>query len=530
MRCVCPRAMQHPSDGIPCSRSCTSMLWSFSVSQGLHLHVSDQARGSNPKALRKYDFRLLTPSTVGTFHRRGLAGSGMPSSVTQKNGSLMACGKRCVLSLRPERCGNKAENEKSKEAEENEREESTANRIVDEHRRAGEEKKRAQSGVVRTRVMVTSDARPSTAPAHTLAGRSDVNPLSPGTPGYRMVWRTSENGHHDTLDCTSTGTPVLHLYLPNYHTDTRKEMDEVLDVEADRQDADTDRKNREIQIQEQLDVWNDGNRNCDVTGGNRPPDDVEDVITVETRSEQNHKMEEDDKDGERQRGSRNERIEKEENEQHGVRENSCDISQEPSEERSSVEEEGRSGKSDDTPQPTAAAHQHVLEERQKTAATKLKSGAAHVRNSETKMTRRLTLPAPALSFPGPPARTHSSPSPCVLPSFYGSSFGHRIRAPHTPERHGAKTRPTEIDFDKRAIKPATERPPSLEWRGSRHVSKMDSSGITGPRPKITSSEWWGSLSRKTKTTKTFVWGPRGPQETKSVCELHTRTNRWRGLD
>lgn len=169
--------MRNSSDGVPCDRSCASMLWSFSVSQGLHLHASDQTRGSSPKALRRYDFRLPTPHTVGTFHRRRHAGSGMASSDTQTNGSLMARGKRCVLSLRPERCGNKAESEESVEAEESERGASAADAVLDERRTTGEEKKRAQSGVVRTRATVTSDTRPSTAPA----GRSDVSPLAPGS-------------------------------------------------------------------------------------------------------------------------------------------------------------------------------------------------------------------------------------------------------------------------------------------------------------------------------------------------------------
>lgn len=301
-------------------------------------------------------------------------------------------------------------------------------------------------------------------------------------------------------------------------------MDDVLDIEADRQGDDADQKMAEIHIQERLDVLNDGKRNRDVAGGNGPPDVSADVITVETGSEQTHKMEGDD---ERRRGSQNELIEKEENEQHAGRENSCDIAQEPSEECSTAEGDGGSGTSEDTPQSTAAAHQHALEERQKAPATKLKCGDAHGRNSGTKMTRRLTLPAPALSFPGTLARSCSSDSPCMLPSFYGSSIGCRIRTPHTPERHRAKTR---AGFDIRGIKPARERPPSLERTGSRHILKIESRGITGPHPKLMSAESWGSLPRKTKTTKTFVWGPRGPQETKSVCELHTRTSRWKALD
>ncbi|XP_017322957.1 uncharacterized protein LOC108265299 isoform X4 [Ictalurus punctatus] len=418
--------MRNPSHGVPCDRSCTSMLWSFSVSQGLHLHLhaSDQARGSSPKALRKYDFRLLAPHTVGAFHRRRHAGSGMASPVTRTNGSLM---------------------------------------------------------------------------------------------GYRMVWRTCENGHHDTLDRTSPGNPVLHLYLPSSHADSRKEADDVLDA------AGTERKIGENQIQERPDVWNDeDNGNRDVTGGNGAPDVVGDVVTTETGSERKHETEEDDDNCERRRGSQNELVEKEQHERHGGRENGYDVA----EERSAVGEEGLPGKSGDAPRLTAEARQCVFEERQNAPATKLKSGAAHVRNPESKSTRRLTLPAPALSFPGTLARARSSPSPCVLPSFYGPPFGRRARTPRTPECHRADG----VSFDKRSVKPAPERPPSLDRRGSRHILKTEPRGTTGLCPKIMSSECWGCLSRKTKTTKTFVWGPRGPQETKSVCELHTRTNRWRGLD
>ncbi|KAG7331989.1 hypothetical protein KOW79_003823 [Hemibagrus wyckioides] len=503
--------MQPRSDGVPCDRSCSStVLWSFSVSQGLHLHDLDQVTGSSPKALRRYDFRLLTPATGGTFHRRGLAASGMSSSsVPQTGRTLMACGKRCVLSLRPERCGNKAENQK---AEESEGGASAANGMVDERRKTGEEKKRAWSSVARTRAMVTQDPRPSTAPADTRAGQSDVNAPAPGT--HRLVWRTGGKGHSDLLDCSSTRNPVLHLYLPNYPTDPRKEADE----ELDRQDAETDLKTAEIQIGPKADERNEGK--CDVAGGNRTPDVLEDIVTTETGSEQKRKTEECDK---RWRGSQNKLAEKEENEQGGVREESPDIAQEPGEEHSTRDEEENSGKSDDI-------HQHtgdVLEGRPKAPAVKLKSEAAHVRNSEHSSTRRLMLPAPALSIPGTIARTRSSPTPCVLPPFYGSSFGRQIRTPHTSERHRARTHPVRsFSFDKRAIK----HPPSLDRTGNRGVFKTEPRGITGSRPKITSCERWGPLPHKTKTTKTFVWGPRGPQESKSVCELHARTNRWRGAD
>ncbi|XP_027035215.2 uncharacterized protein LOC113663934 isoform X1 [Tachysurus fulvidraco] len=484
--------MQHPNDGVPCDRGCSSTTsWSFSVSQGLHLHVSDRTTASSSKALRKYDFRLLTPSTGGTFHRRGLAASGTSSSVTQKGRSLMACGRRCVLSLRPGRCGNKTEKQKSKEAEESEGGKSAADGMVDESRKAGEEKKRARSCVARTRATVTSDARPSTAPAHTRAGRSDINSLEE-TPGYSVVWR-----HRDPADCPSTGNPVLHLYLPDYRIDPRKETDEA-------SDAETDQKTGEIRSQPQ-----------EKEGA---ADVLEDVMTTETGSEQKCNVEEND---ERRRSGQNELDEIEMNKRGGVREESPDdITQEPGEKRSTE----HSGKSDDRNQCAA----DVFKERPKAPDVKLKSKD---RNSGQDRTRRPTLPASALFIPGTLGRTRSSPSSCMLPPFYGSSFGHSIRTPHTPERHRAKTHLAgSFSFDKRAIKSVTQKPPSWDSTGNRLVFKTEPRGITGPRPKILSCERWGPLPRKTKTTKTFVWGPRGPQESKSVCELHARTNRWRGED
>lgn len=284
----------------------------------------------------------------------------------------------------------------------------------------------------------------------------------------------------------------------------------MLGVEVDRHGADTNRA--PIQIQEQLGVANGGVRNRDVAGGNGSPGDAVDVITTETGSARARKVEE---VGEEGRGSQNALIGKEETGQHGPREDGCDITEGTSQERSTEEEDGRLGESDASPQPTAAEHEQDLKKRQGAPATKPKhgDGAARVRNSEARSTRRLTLPAPASSFP---ARTHSE-----LPSFYGSSSGHCVRTPCTPGRRRAKNG---------GIKPASERPMSLDRRGGRHILKTEPRRMTGPHPKLTSPDWWGSLPRKTKTTKTFVWGPWGPQETKSVCELHTRTSKWKGLD
>ncbi|KAF7694863.1 hypothetical protein HF521_006586 [Silurus meridionalis] len=489
---TCLPAMRHLSDSIPsapsvpCARSCSSVTWSFSVNQGLHLHVSDQARGSSPKALRKYDFRLLT---LSAFHRRGLEASGMSAPLPRTNGSLV--GKNMGSRVDAVVNGNRDQNKKTKESEVK-KGANVAERIVDGHGETSEEKKRAQSGVLRMRARETPDPRPSTAPANTWARWSDVNSLTPGSPGCRMFWKTP-----DTSDGTLTGNPVLHLYLPNsLPPDTRKE--------AERRDAETQNRTR--------------GPTCEIGGitrGTGRCDASKDIITTETGSEQKHETEEADKDGKKQRGSRNELNEKDEN----LKENGYNVDQDPSEEHGAVEESGKSG---DAPRLTAAAHLDVSEEQHKAPNMKIKS---HMRNKETNRKRIPTLPAPASLVPG----THSSHLPSIL-SFYGSSIGRCVRTPRPPERRRAKAQHDPVD--KKAVKPATETPPSLDRRGNQNILKTEPRGTTAPRPKITISEWCCEplLSRKTKTTKTFVWGPRGPQETKSVCELHTRSNRWRGSD
>ncbi|KAI5622150.1 actin related protein 2/3 complex, subunit 5-like, a [Silurus asotus] len=543
---TCYPAMRHLSDSIPsassapsapsipCAQGCSSVTWSYSVNQGFHLHVSDQARGSSPKALRKYDFRLLT---LSAFHRRGLEASGMSAPLPRTNGSLVACGKRCVLSLRRERSGNKDQNKKTKESEVK-KGANVAERIVDGHGETSEEKKRAQSGVLRMRARETPDPRPSTAPANPWARWSDVNSLTPGSPGCRMFWKTP-----DTSDGTLTGNPVLHLYLPNsLPPDTRLSLGHPAGVEimsestrwtcrrygfgfyfggipieagvsgflcsepetrvtkeAERQDAETQNGTR--------------GPTCEIGGitrGTGRCDASKDINTTETGSEQKHETEEADKDVEKQRGSRNEFNKKDEN----LKENGYNVDQDPSDEHGAVEESGKSG---DALRLTAAAHLDVSEERHKAPNMKIKS---HIRNKETNRKKILTLPAPASLVPG----THSSHLPSIL-SFYGSSIAHRVRTPRPPERRRAKAQHDPVD--KRAVKPATETPPSLDRRGNQNILKTEPRGTTAPRPKITISEWCCGplLSRKTKTTKTFVWGPRGPQETKSVCELHTRSNR-----
>ncbi|KAI4884243.1 hypothetical protein NFI96_001387 [Prochilodus magdalenae] len=180
------------------------------------------------------------------------------------------------------------------------------------------------------------------------------------------------------------------------------------------------------------------------------------------------------------------------------------------------------------PPSTATLHQQVLEKREKAPPARLKSAVrtpcALDQSSEANGLRRITHPTPVILFPSPFTHTHSSPLPHMLPSFYGTSFGYRLR---TLQPLRAKTWTTRVSSDKGAVKSTKELLP--RGKGAKgNISEMAAGGITGPRPKIMSSEW-GAPACKMKTTKTFVWGPRGPQETKtkskcfcnSKSELHS---------
>jgi len=70
---------------------------------------------------------------------------------------------------------------------------------------------------------------------------------------------------------------------------------------------------------------------------------------------------------------------------------------------------------------------------------------------------------------------------------------------------------------------------TIEIKGNPCLLKTRTGAPGSPHPKIMSTDR-GSQPNKMKTTKTFLWGPEGPQETKTVCELESIVNRWRSLD
>lgn len=150
------------------------------------------------------------------------------------------------------------------------------------------------------------------------------------------------------------------------------------------------------------------------------------------------------------------------------------------------------------------------------------------KTSDGKLMGKTRYPAPstALTFPYSLMDRNASPTVSVLPSFYGTPFGYRIRKFNTPESGSSKTRTRKVYNDIRFIKPTNDMRHTIETKGNRCLLQTKAEVVISPRPKIMSTER-GVPPHKIKTTKTFLWGPEGPQETKTVCELQSPVNRWR---
>lgn len=153
------------------------------------------------------------------------------------------------------------------------------------------------------------------------------------------------------------------------------------------------------------------------------------------------------------------------------------------------------------------------------------------KTSDGKLMGKTRYPAPATALTFPYSLTDRNPSPTVsvLPSFYGTPFGYRIRTFNTPEANSSKTRTRKAYSDIRFIKPANDMRHAIETKGNPCLLQTKAEAVITPRPKIMSAE--RVPPHKIKTTKTFLWGPEGPQETKTVCELQSpAVNRWRSSD
>lgn len=138
-------------------------------------------------------------------------------------------------------------------------------------------------------------------------------------------------------------------------------------------------------------------------------------------------------------------------------------------------------------------------------------------------------PATATPLTFPSTQTNRNPFPTVsfLPSFYRTSFGCRFSTTSEPCR--SKTRTRKACDDSRFARPMNDMRHTIEIKGNPCLLKTRAGAPVSPHPKIMSTDR-GSQPRKMKTTKTFLWGPEGPQETKTVFELESHANRWRSLD
>ncbi|ROL49062.1 hypothetical protein DPX16_16677 [Anabarilius grahami] len=126
---------------------------------------------------------------------------------------------------------------------------------------------------------------------------------------------------------------------------------------------------------------------------------------------------------------------------------------------------------------------------------------------------RYPAPATALTFPSTLANRNPSPPVSILPSFYGTSFGYRIRTTSEPCR--SKTRSGKACDDNRFTRPMNDMRHTIEIKGNPCSLKTRAGAPVSPHPKIMSTDR-GSQPHKMKTTKKFLWGPEGPQETKTM--------------
>lgn len=126
---------------------------------------------------------------------------------------------------------------------------------------------------------------------------------------------------------------------------------------------------------------------------------------------------------------------------------------------------------------------------------------------------RYPATATALTFPSTLTNRNPSPPVSILPSFYGTSFGYRIRTTSEPCR--SKTRSRKACDDNRFTRPMNDMRHTIEIKGNPCSLKTRAGAPVSPHPKIMSTDR-GSQLHKMKTTKKFLWGPEGPQETKTM--------------
>ncbi|XP_048067250.1 uncharacterized protein LOC125280629 isoform X2 [Megalobrama amblycephala] len=483
-------------------RTAGSMAWNSILKQGLQLQVTNQ-RGVPPlKTFPIHQHGSSSPNT-GAYSNsmfqgrilkdsRNLSEKTSKKSFTAKKALLIACGVRCVLSPRPSNCSTS-----SPHKDEKDRPHSTSARgqkCSDSFETEGElkvwesytaikrteDRKRARSSIHRQRVPLDSTPRPSTVPLENQMGRRALS--TPETPMCKIFWRRKEEQNvlqdgHFTEDRL---TPSLHLYLPSLYQpqeqreDTAAGQDNSTEVHENQDITEELREHDESQKQDITINKTEDDRKNDFTDVTR--NDITDTWLIDI---QNHTPEE--------TFEIEERRQQDDNRQ----ENQCNIDRS----FNTIEDK----------------QEYDITEKTEGIYRRTKSNRSSYKACDAKT--RYPATATALTFPSTLTNRNPSPPVSILPSFYGTSFGYRIRTTSEPCR--SKTRSGKACDDNRFTRPMNDMRHTIEIKGNPCSLKTRARAPVSPHPKIMSTDR-GSQPHKMKTTKKFLWGPEGPQGTKTM--------------
>nr|XP_055024618.1 uncharacterized protein LOC129414586 [Misgurnus anguillicaudatus]XP_055024619.1 uncharacterized protein LOC129414586 [Misgurnus anguillicaudatus] len=456
------------------------------------------------------------------------------NSFTARKAFLIACGVQCVLSPRPTNCSTSSPNKDEKERPRSSpaRGERVEREMEGWSAYSGikrtDKRERARSSIHRERAPVDLTHRPFTVPLEKQMRRRALS--TPDIPTCKILWRRKDDQsflqddpQHSAEDKSLDLTPSLHLYLPssyqpeerlgeqNNGLDVHDKQAVTLTVEVREHNIATDIQNQDITVnsinEERQNDFTDGLQ-YDVTDARRPNNPQPGMTDTQHETPEEN-FENDIIDG------KSERI-TDDNIQHEITDNSiaqinqCDII-----------DVGESYTEDGQPKTNNTYKRTRSNIHNRTTYLRVNNTS----NGKLIDKTRYPAPATALTFPYSTMMDRNpSSTVSVLPSFYGISFG--IKTFNTSEPRSSKTRSRKVYNDIRFMRPMHDVRHIIETKGNSCSLQTKAGGVISPRPKIMSTER-RTPPHKIKTTKTFLWGPDGPQETKTVCELQSHLNRWR---
>ncbi|KAG5281299.1 hypothetical protein AALO_G00069630 [Alosa alosa] len=177
-------------------------------------------------------------------------------------------------------------------------------------------------------------------------------------------------------------------------------------------------------------------------------------------------------------------------------------------------------------------HKQRMRERGKTTAARsrgfytrhhLHPGQKHTLQGDNERTQ---LPTSSLVYPQTVSNTRTSK--CIMPSFYATWSGYRVRACGVKQAVWPTPQPPRVTSN--VPQWTTRDAPWGNTSTTASTSRFQCSrreGIPAEPPLSVRGAGVDVVVPKTKTTKTLVWGPLGPREIKSVWVLQAHNSRWR---